>query len=147
MLFRSESAEERRAAGKPSVGKLIFRANVSKDRLVFELEDDGRGIDWDAVREKAKTLGLPHASHEDLVVALCHDGLSTKDSASQLSGRGVGMAALKIRVLERRGHIDAISSPGRGTTISVSFPLSQHSDVLVDLPVLATPHISMAGNA
>ena len=141
-----ESADQRRASGKPAIGRLTFRARATRDCLVFELEDDGRGIAWDTVREKAKALGLPHASHEELVAALCHDGLSTKDSATQVSGRGVGMAALRTRVLERHGRIDAISTPGVGTTISVSFPLSQRRDVLVDSPVSAA-QIPIASNA
>jgi len=142
-----EDPVDRKAAGKPRHGTIIFKAAIRNDRISFEIKDDGRGIAWDAVREKAKQLGLPHASHADLVDALCHDGLSTRDSATQISGRGVGMAALKTQVLERHGRIEATSTAGVGTTISLSFPIAHKNDVLVDVPQSAEkPPISRAGN-
>jgi len=141
-----EEMIERKAAGKPKSGTIIFKAYTRNDRLVFEIKDDGRGIAWDSVREKAKQLGLPHATHADLVDALCYDGLSTREAATQISGRGVGMAALKTQVLERHGRIEATSTAGVGTTISLSFPLSHKSDVLVDVPAPVEAPISRAGN-
>jgi chemotaxis protein histidine kinase CheA len=142
-----ETQDARAAAGKPKTGTLSFRASASREQLVFELEDDGCGIAWHRVREKAKSLGLPHGSHKDLVAALFHDGLSTRDSATQTSGRGVGLAALRTEVLERDGRIDASSAPGAGTTVTISFPLSVHSGVLADSPVPRAVQIPIAGNA
>lgn len=141
-----EEPAERKAVGKPRHGTLIFKAFTRGDRLVFEIKDDGRGIAWDAVRERAKQLGLPHSSHADLVDALCHDGLSTREAATQISGRGVGMAALRTQVLERNGRIEATSAAGVGTTISLSFPLAQRSDVLIEPPSALQTPISRAGN-
>ena len=142
-----EEPSERNTAGKSRQGSLTFKAMLKNDRLVFEIKDDGRGVAWDLVREKAKQLGLAHSSHADLVDALCHDGLSTRDAATQISGRGVGMAALKTQVLERHGRIDATSAPGVGTTITLSFPVAHKGDVLLDMPVVEPAPISRAGNA
>jgi two-component system chemotaxis sensor kinase CheA len=129
-----ESPQERQAAGKPAEGTLILRAKKCDDRLHFELKDDGRGVLWEVIRQKAKGFGLAHASQSDLVNALCHEGLSTKDSATLVSGRGVGMAALRKRVLELNGSLDVRSSAGLGTTVMLSFPLQHRSDVLLDVP-------------
>ncbi|HEU5077541.1 MAG TPA: ATP-binding protein, partial [Polyangiaceae bacterium] len=141
-----EEPVDRKSAGKPRHGTLIFKACTRNDRLVFEIKDDGRGIAWDVVRERAKQLGLPHTTHGDLVDALCYDGLSTRDTATQVSGRGVGMAALKTQVIERHGRIDATSTAGVGTTITLSFPLAHRGDVLVDAPTVTEAPISRAGN-
>lgn len=142
-----ETPKERMHLGKPRQGTLILKALTRNDRLVFEIKDDGRGIAWDTIREKAKHLGLPHATHTDLVDALCHDGLSTKDTATQVSGRGVGMAALKTQVLGRHGRIDATSTQGVGTTISLSFPLAQRADVLIEPSTPEQAPIPIARNA
>lgn len=142
-----ESPEERRSTGKSDVGTLIFKARSANNRLLFELKDDGRGIAWSKIREKARAAGLPHASHADLVNALCHDGLSTKESANQVSGRGVGMAALRTQVVERQGRIDAVSTVGVGTTITISFPLANRTDVYVDSMVAEVARMPVAGNA
>jgi two-component system chemotaxis sensor kinase CheA len=129
-----EHPQERQAAGKPAEGTLVLRAKKCDDRLHFELKDDGRGVLWEVIRQKAKGFGLAHTSQSDLLNALCHEGLSTKDSATQVSGRGVGMAALKKRVLELNGSLDVRSSAGLGTTVMLSFPLQHRSDVLLDVP-------------
>ena len=63
--------------------------------VIREIKDDGRGVDWDRVRARARAAGLPHASHQELVDALFSDGFSTRDTAGDLSGRGVGLGALR----------------------------------------------------
>jgi len=125
-----EPSEERLRSGKPAQGKLTLRASIDDSSLVFEITDDGRGIDWEGIRRKAKQLHLPHTTNHDLVMALCHDGVTTKQSTTQVSGRGVGMAALEARVRERLGSISATTRAGLGTTFVMRFPLNQHPDVV-----------------
>jgi HPt (histidine-containing phosphotransfer) domain-containing protein/HAMP domain-containing protein len=117
-----EPPERRRARGKPNHAKLTLRAGVVDDQLRFEVIDDGAGVDWEAVASKAEERGLPHRTHAELVAALCSDGLSTRGSATELSGRGVGMAAFKARVDNLRGSIDVRSSQSTGTAWAISFP-------------------------
>jgi HAMP domain-containing protein/HPt (histidine-containing phosphotransfer) domain-containing protein len=120
-----ETPERRRAAGKPNQAKLILRADVIDDQLRFQVIDDGTGVDWDAIASKAKERGLPHGTHAELVAALCSDGLSTRETATELSGRGVGMAAFKARVDGLRGSIDVHSSRNSGTAWAIRFPLRE----------------------
>jgi len=116
-----ESVEERRLSGKPAAPKLRFSVAAVAGQLVFEISDDGRGIDWQHVARLAEQRGLKADSHEDLVRALCADGLSTRDRASEVSGRGIGMAALRRQVANMNGQLDAQSSRGRGTTWRIRF--------------------------
>jgi HPt (histidine-containing phosphotransfer) domain-containing protein len=127
-----ESAEARLAAGKPETAKLALTATRSGGQMRIVVADDGRGIDWDALRAKATAVGLPAATHADLVGALFADGVSTRSEATETSGRGVGMAALRHEVVALGGTIDVESRPGAGTTITCRFGAPE-------LPVLRPP--------
>jgi two-component system, chemotaxis family, sensor kinase CheA len=116
-----ETREERAGSGK-GTATISLRAYFSGASLVFECGDDGRGIAWHKIREKAKDAGLPHETHEDLIGALFSDGISTKDVADENSGRGVGMPALKDACLAMDATIDVESAAGRGTTFRFTFP-------------------------
>jgi HAMP domain-containing protein/HPt (histidine-containing phosphotransfer) domain-containing protein len=111
-----ESADERREQGKPVRHTLLLRAEIVNDTLTFEVTDDGRGIDWTAIKERARARGLPHATPAELLAALCTDGLTTRDGVTETSGRGVGMAAFRRRVETLRGRLEVRSSPGVGTS-------------------------------
>jgi HPt (histidine-containing phosphotransfer) domain-containing protein len=122
-----EDPEERVAQGKPAQGHLKIRLHSDHEERMLVIEDDGRGIDWEGVREKAKQRGLPHRTRDDLVAALFHDGFSTKTEVSQLSGRGVGMSAVLQATLEVGGELALESEPGRGTRLTFRFPLFKQS--------------------
>jgi two-component system chemotaxis sensor kinase CheA len=115
-----ESPDERAAAGK---GKAVikFAAGWEGDDLVITISDNGRGIAFDDVREKAKALGIPCSTHEDLVAALFVDGVSTATSVTDMSGRGVGMSAVRSRVESMNGKILLGSGEGGGTTWTFRF--------------------------
>ena len=70
-----ESPDARARAGKPSHGELLLSAKLSGTDLIVEVHDDGRGIDWSAVRARCEEKGIPSDTHEALIAALFRDGL------------------------------------------------------------------------
>jgi HAMP domain-containing protein/two-component sensor histidine kinase len=119
-----ETPADREASGKPRQGTLVLKAQVNASTLSFEIGDDGRGIDWNAVATAAKNKGLPSASPEQLFAALCTDGVTTRAQASAESGRGVGMAVVRQRIERMGGRLEARSAQGAGTTFIIRFPWS-----------------------
>jgi two-component system chemotaxis sensor kinase CheA len=118
-----ESPEERVTRGKPPVGRLLFESLSEGDTIVLAVEDDGRGIDWPRVAEKAKERGLPHATRRDLEKALFSDGLSTRSEVTDVSGRGVGMSAVLAEVERLGGTLRIHSTPRRGTRFECVVPV------------------------
>jgi two-component system, chemotaxis family, sensor kinase CheA len=116
-----EDEANRTAAGKPAAGRITLGARRTGTQLEFWVEDDGRGIDWELVRTNAARMALPHGSHEELVEVLFADGLTTREQATDLSGRGVGLAALRQSVNTLHGRVTVDSVPGRGTTFRFTF--------------------------
>lgn len=119
-----ETAAERAATGKPPDGKLTIAVRGDAQSITVELVDDGRGIDWDKVRAKAQALGLPHATEAQLTEALFNEGFTTSSEATELSGRGIGMSALREAARGLGGVVALSSKPGQGTTLRVRFPAS-----------------------
>ena len=119
-----EAPAERAAAGKPECGQLSLRARSTESSLWIEVEDDGRGIDWDAVRQRGAALGANVNTDEALVAALFAGGLSTALEVTDLSGRGVGMGALHAAVCDLDGELHVQSRSGAGTLLRMSFPAS-----------------------
>ena len=117
-----ESAQARQAAGKPAAGQITLRAREDSGRLIIEIADDGRGIDWAAVARKAAQLGLPAQRPKELEEALFADGLSTRDQVSEVSGRGVGMQAAREACEALGGYITIETASGQGTTFRFVFP-------------------------
>jgi len=120
-----EDSAERQRAGKPDNAKISLRALVEHGSLAIEIRDDGRGVDWDRVRARARSLGLRTETRDDLVEALFTDGVSTKDTVTDLAGRGVGLAALRAAARTEGGQVTVASRPGRGTCFRFEFPLDQ----------------------
>jgi len=120
-----EPAAERLAAGKPEHGRIRLGASRAGSTILIEVTDDGKGVDWDRVAEKARAAGLPHVHQEDLVAALFADGLSTRDAASELSGRGVGLGAVKIACEKLGGYVTVDSIRSRGTVFRFHMPIPE----------------------
>lgn len=120
-----EPLGERTAAGKAAVGKIELATRVEGESFVVSIQDDGAGIGWDALAAKAKEVGMPHKTREDLIEALYSDGVSTMSEVSAFSGRGVGCAAVRAEVLARGGSIVTESTPGQGTRIEFRFATSE----------------------
>ncbi len=117
-----EAPEERERAGKGRAGRLALVAKEAGDRIVIEVSDDGRGIDWERVRAVATSRGLPTATDHDLIAALFGGGLSTKSEATIYSGRGAGLSACDWACHELGGTLTVSSVSGRGTTFRFSIP-------------------------
>jgi len=117
-----ESVVERQAAGKTARATLEIVAKGDTKWLTIEARDDGRGIDWSKIRAKARELGLAHSTEKDLVEALFCDGFSTATSVTDISGRGVGMGAVRDAARALGGEITVQSKAGVGTTLSIRFP-------------------------
>ncbi|MEM6931614.1 MAG: ATP-binding protein, partial [Myxococcota bacterium] len=118
-----ETPEQRVQRGKSRQGRIDFATRFENAELVVEIRDDGAGIDWDRLRQRAREKGVADvdagAPHRLLFV----DGLSTMDEVTQLSGRGVGMGALLRVVEELQGRIVVDTERGVGTTFQFRFPL------------------------
>jgi two-component system chemotaxis sensor kinase CheA len=117
-----EPAEERVAQGKEAQGTLTVSTTTENGRLRVVIADDGRGIDWDRVRAKADDLGVPTATHQDLVAALFIDGMTTRSEVTETSGRGVGLAAVAEALRDLDGRVDVTTEPQRGTQFRFSMP-------------------------
>lgn len=122
-------------AGKPPI--LTLTAKELPGALTLEVGDNGAGIDWERVRSKAEAAGLPHKTHHELVAALFADGISTRDEASEVSGRGVGLAAVKAACVEHGAEIGIDSKPNFGTRFLFRVPVAPPTHVHV-APNLAT---------
>jgi signal transduction histidine kinase len=117
-----ETADERTSKGKRAGGKLWLSVGVEAGQVVIRARDDGRGLNWARLAEKAKEKGLPHATQADLEAAVFADGVSTKEEVTQVSGRGVGMAAVRQVVQAMGGVISIRSETDAGTTFEFRFP-------------------------
>lgn len=125
-----ETPQARLAAGKPACGRLVIGAFQEADRVVIEVSDDGRGIDPAAVRRKAYGQGLideqalERLGDQESVNLVFLPGFSTAEQVSDLSGRGVGMDAVRSAIDKLGGSVTLSSTPGRGTRLQLSLPLS-----------------------
>jgi HPt (histidine-containing phosphotransfer) domain-containing protein len=118
-----ETPADRESSGKPPGGRLALRVRgTEQSGLIIELEDDGRGIDWDVVRSVAARRGLPAQDREDLEKAMFSPGFSTRSAVTATSGRGVGLAVVLERVQALGGRISVVSDKGVGCCWRLSFP-------------------------
>jgi two-component system chemotaxis sensor kinase CheA len=117
-----EDADTRVARGKEPGGRLDLSASENEDSMTIEIKDDGNGIDWEAVRAKAKQAGLPAVTQTDLSKSLFVDGFTTAQSVTDLSGRGVGMGALLHATHALGGEVTIDSTNGQGTRLRMIFP-------------------------
>ncbi|MBN1420662.1 MAG: chemotaxis protein CheA, partial [Planctomycetes bacterium] len=123
-----ESPAERRAAGKPEAGIVSLRAYHRAGSVVIELGDDGRGLDPQKILAKARAKGLVGPDEtppdEEIYKLIFAPGLSTAESVTDISGRGVGMDVVKRNIEALRGRVQVTSKPGSGTTFTIRLPLT-----------------------
>jgi len=121
-----EAPARRRALGKPDAGDIVLEFAHEGPDLVVTCTDDGGGLDLPAIRERALALGLLDADQpaDDAALArlVLAPGFSTRTSATQLSGRGIGLDVVNQAVREQRGSLDIETTPGKGTRIRLRLP-------------------------
>ena len=134
-----ETPEQRRALGKPVVGRLLLSAQQRGDSVMLRIEDDGKGLDADAIRASAIKKGLlDERDAAQLSVAQARElilkaGFSTREAVSSVSGRGVGMDVVAASVRSLGGRLVLGGETGRGTVVELILPLT-----LAILPTLRT---------
>ncbi len=137
-----EDAETRLRVGKSEAGHIHCRIQQRTDHILLCIGDDGHGIDVDEIRNRAVERGLisaeqANAKNEATVLRLIFmDGLSTRDLVSELSGRGVGLAATMSEVEKLSGTVELVSTLGRGTEFRFKLPLK---------PVVGITHRAQGG--
>ncbi|AEH44230.1 CheA signal transduction histidine kinase [Thermodesulfatator indicus DSM 15286] len=125
-----EDPDIRVQVGKPPAGTLILRAYHEGGQVVIEIEDDGRGIDVEKVKQKAIEKGLispseaEKLSDREALALIFRPGFSTAEKVTNISGRGVGMDVVKTNVEKLGGSIDIQSVLGAGTTVRLKIPLT-----------------------
>jgi two-component system chemotaxis sensor kinase CheA len=125
-----EGPEERQAAGKPATGTLHLSARHAGGNVVIEVRDDGHGINPAKVAQKAAERGLIPADAVETtdmakaIELLFHPGFSTAEVTSDISGRGVGMDAVRTTIRELGGEVLMTSVHGEGTTAQIRLPLT-----------------------
>jgi two-component system chemotaxis sensor kinase CheA len=138
-----EPVQERLAAGKSEVGTLEIAARHAGGSVVIEVRDDGRGINPEAVARKALERGLIDAqaaaeiNMKSAVELLFAAGFSTAETTSDISGRGVGMDAVRAKIRELGGEVVVDSVPGEGTLAQIRLPLT--------LAIVSGLHVDVAG--
>ncbi|MGI9648700.1 MAG: hybrid sensor histidine kinase/response regulator, partial [Acidimicrobiia bacterium] len=124
-----ENPEERAAAGKSATGTLSISASVEDGRLSLAVSDDGRGMDWAALRAVAADSNLvepgTEISEKELRVLLFETGISTSPAHSELSGSGQGFNNVAKLVRDMRGSVRLQTEPGAGTTVTITVPAFQ----------------------
>ena len=123
-----ESSEERRQAAKDPAGTIWLRAFHQGGHVMVEVQDDGKGMDVQRIRQKGLDRGLIEESEElsdqQLLQLVFRPGFTTTDEVTDVSGRGVGMDSVKRDIEALLGTIDILSEPGRGTTLRMRLPLT-----------------------
>ncbi len=125
-----ETPYERKEKGKPETGIIRLSANRVGDRVEIKVEDDGNGIDLEAIKLKAlekqivTSEELSHMSDEEIIGLVGTPGLSTAKAVTDISGRGVGMDVVMTQVKNVGGQVKIQTEKGRGTSILLTIPMS-----------------------
>jgi chemotaxis protein histidine kinase CheA len=142
-----ETSADRLKAGKDKCGKLLINLIQQGNEIIITVSDDGRGLDFARIAERAKTMGLlamdATPSEDALTETIFAPGFSTSEELTANAGRGIGMNAVRDTVLSQRGVIQVKSQTGQGVAFTLFLPLSlataavviiQHDDRKLALP-------------
>ncbi|HKS69620.1 MAG TPA: response regulator, partial [Ktedonobacterales bacterium] len=123
-----ERPAERERAGKPRVGRIVISAAYEGNQVVIAVRDDGAGIDAEKIRQTAIARGwidgYTQLSDRDAINLIFQPGVSTAETVTEESGRGVGLDVVRDVVTRLRGTIEVDSAIGQGTTFTMKFPIS-----------------------
>lgn len=123
-----EAPEVRKRNGKPEKGLLRLTATLRGGNVIINIIDDGKGLNADAIKQKAIRKGLlnerdaAEVTREELHEMIFEPGFSTADEITQTSGRGVGMDVVRTNFKRVGGSVDVSSTPGKGTTVTATLP-------------------------
>ncbi|MEO0406322.1 MAG: hybrid sensor histidine kinase/response regulator [Cyanobacteria bacterium P01_A01_bin.135] len=122
-----EDPKTRQAAGKPAKGTIEIQASHRNNRTIISIRDDGKGIDTDKIRARARQMGLDDmllaaASEDELISLIFEPGFSTSSQVTDLSGRGVGMDVVRDGIKQLQGDISVDTTLNEGTTFTLSLP-------------------------
>jgi signal transduction histidine kinase/HAMP domain-containing protein len=123
-----ETTDERLRAGKPEHATVTLGVAREGQHAVVTIRDDGRGIDWERIATVAQERGLPHDTRADLEEALFADGITSRMDVTDVSGRGVGLGAVRAMVRQLGGRIELESQLGKGTTFRFMMPQAMLTD-------------------
>ncbi|HNG54316.1 MAG TPA: chemotaxis protein CheA [Nitrospira sp.] len=125
-----ETPAERQAKGKAGEGQLTIAASQEGNSIVIRINDDGRGIQVEKVKEKALAKGLISEAelatmeHREILNLIFLPGFSTAEKVTDVSGRGVGMDVVRTNIRKINGSVDLESEPGKGSQIIIKLPLT-----------------------
>jgi len=125
-----EMPADRVAAGKPEKGTIELRAFHEGGRIIIEIDDDGRGLNMDRIRQKAldnalaTDAELEAMSDQQIQQFIMAPGFSTAEKVTSISGRGVGMDVVRINIEKISGTIELKSAVGKGSTFTIKIPLT-----------------------
>lgn len=120
-----ETEEERIRAHKSPVGEIWLSAASTKEFVSIEVKDDGRGLDWEAIKQAAENKGIHiEGTADEKITNALFSGLSTRHEVTDLSGRGLGLNIVKNKIEAIDGIIRIKSEPGIGTTFMIEIPLT-----------------------
>lgn len=132
-----EPADERRARGKSEAGTIELRTVQRHGSVEVTVRDDGRGLDFTAIRKKAERQGLispsETVSREELAKLIFRPGFSTQSRVTDLAGRGIGMDVVMGEVEQLRGTVSVDSQDGRGAAFTIRLPLAAMIDQVLVL--------------
>ena len=125
---------DRRSGGKEESGNIVVSVRESEDEIILAISDDGRGLNYERIKEKALRLGLlrpdDRVTEDRLADLIFSSGFSTADQVTDVSGRGVGMDAVKRSVEDAGGQVILESTPGKGTVFRIHLPKTVGTQIL-----------------
>jgi two-component system chemotaxis sensor kinase CheA len=121
-----ESKEERIASGKNPIGTIRLIAYAEGTKAIIKVEDDGKGLDVNKIKDKANKVGINTEGMSDVDVKnlIFAQGFSTNEEVTDISGRGVGMDVVKTKIAALGGTVDATSEIDKGTSFIIRLPLT-----------------------
>ena len=129
-----ETPAERQAAGKPEQGKVSIEVTETDDDIVLSIVDDGKGLDYEAIKAKAVKLGILEPdqplANSQVTDLLFTSGVSTAEKVTDVSGRGVGMDVVKRNITDANGKITISSEAGKGSQFNICLPKAVTTQII-----------------
>lgn len=125
-----ESKEERIAAGKSAVGRIMLSAKQDDNKVIIDVADDGRGFNLEKIKDRAVSRGfltkedIASMNDEAIMNIIFWPGFTTGDSITSISGRGIGLDVVKTKISQLNGKVKVISEFGKGSCVHIEIPVT-----------------------